>query len=263
MKITKNDTILSCNFREVSFFATDFVKKAIDILKKHGIIGIGKRFSCQNAGFGYKSTEVAMPQAENAETIRLLKAVAARDDSAFVTLENAYRPLMQKLASFYAQKAKDPHTEDWLQEAEIAFIQAVRTYRCEQQEVTFGLYAKILIRNRLISYLRKRSKLQTVQLDVVKNGNSPYKVARVATAPDPLAHVIAAERINQLLTQLEPVLSPYEMKVFQFYLQGEKPRRIALALGKSAKSVDNALCRLKSKIKLLAGSSDFRFHMPE
>ena len=46
-------------------------------------------------------------------------------------------------------------------------------------------------------------------------------------------------------------LSSYEKSVLKLYLDGHSYREIGLALNKSEKSVDNALYRIKSKLKKL------------
>ena len=46
-------------------------------------------------------------------------------------------------------------------------------------------------------------------------------------------------------------LSSYEKSVLMLYLNGHSYREIGLALNKSEKSVDNALYRIKSKLKKL------------
>jgi RNA polymerase sporulation-specific sigma factor len=44
-------------------------------------------------------------------------------------------------------------------------------------------------------------------------------------------------------------LTKYEFKVFALYMQDISYKNIAEILGKNIKSIDNAICRIKSKLR--------------
>lgn len=60
--------------------------------------------------------------------------------------------------------------------------------------------------------------------------------------------VIGRENADNLSKRIQKVLSPFENQVLDLYLQGMDYRKIAERIGKPAKSVDNALQRIRSKI---------------
>ena len=57
--------------------------------------------------------------------------------------------------------------------------------------------------------------------------------------------------IAKMHPQLEQLLSPMEKRVCDLYLQGMDYRQIADYMGKSPKSIDNALQRIRKKISAM------------
>ena len=63
--------------------------------------------------------------------------------------------------------------------------------------------------------------------------------------------VIDRERLKQTQEHIKKVLSDFEFKVFRLYINGLSYKEMALRLDTHTKSVDNALCRIKTKISKL------------
>ena len=61
--------------------------------------------------------------------------------------------------------------------------------------------------------------------------------------------LIDRENLERLRTEIWTVLSPMEKKILQSYLDGESYTEIASGLNRSPKSVDNALQRIRRKLK--------------
>lgn len=128
--------------------------------------------------------------------------------------------------------------------------------KAESPAVTFGLYAKICINNRLIS--AKRSKLRKLQsadpANSFKRGvGRPRKAAPVPKKSQRTLHLPTDSQLGDLLAAAREDLTPLEEQVFALYLEGTPYKEIASLLGLGQKSVDNALMRAKRKIKRLAG----------
>ena len=72
---------------------------------------------------------------------------------------------------------------------------------------------------------------------------------------DPEGWVIDCEKTAALLENARKLLSEFEVKILGYYLDGLTCREIAETVGKSPKSVDNAVQRLRRKIarQLLSG----------
>jgi RNA polymerase sporulation-specific sigma factor len=182
-----------------------------------------------------------MNKNEQTAHLDLINAARRGDESAFETLLEAYEPLIDTVSRSFAKETDDSEShEDLRQEACIAFYKAVQTYDSTQAEVSFGLYAKLCVRNRLISYTRKLRRRESVL---------PLE-ERIKTEEDVTAGVVAEEAYMELYRRIEAVLSPYENHVWWLYLSGQTTGAIAAELGKDERSVQNAIYRIRKKLRV-------------
>lgn len=70
-----------------------------------------------------------------------------------------------------------------------------------------------------------------------------------AWSEDPEALIIDQESTRTLEREITKVLSPMENKVLDYYLRGYGYVKIAEIMGKTPKSIDNALQRIRGKIR--------------
>ena len=137
--------------------------------------------------------------------------------------------------------------EELRQDAAMALYKAACSYSPGEagkgQDVSFGLYAKICIRNAMITqvrrYNRKKKRLAEQKQKVQKEAD---------TAETP---VLAEETMDRILR----VLSSYEKKILPLYMSGKPPREIAVILGRTEKSVSNGIYRIKCKIRQVLDES--------
>ncbi len=174
-----------------------------------------------------------------------LDAVKNGDKKAFNGLAEKFLPLIKKETAEAVSRSEElkGHFDEIRQESLMALYDAALTYN-EGKGVTFGLYAKICIHNRIISYVRKaRSQLKRAE----KNRIAAEKDLKKSDAPEEL--LLALEQNAELKRFLNESLSGLEKKVFSLYLQKKSYAEIAETLGKEEKTVDNAIFRVKTKIK--------------
>ncbi len=182
------------------------------------------------------------------ELARLIGLVVAGDSDAYTALVKMYKPLLAKALNTYTtEEMSKEDIEDLEQEELIAFYRAIITFDQDREGVEFGLYAKICITNSMISYRRAASK----------------KVGRVSlvgeegldsiTDPDleipKLVEMRESERM--LGERIEKSLSEYENEVWAYYVNGYSSREIAKKLGSNEKSIENAIFRIRKKLKAL------------
>lgn len=70
-----------------------------------------------------------------------------------------------------------------------------------------------------------------------------------ADEPSPEDQILDNEDHEELMRLIETTLSPYERALVRHYLKGKSFHEIATACGTHVKSVDNALWRVKCKLK--------------
>jgi RNA polymerase sporulation-specific sigma factor len=175
----------------------------------------------------------------------LIQRVRNGDQSAFDSLTEHYSPLILSMTQIYSSlsAADNSEKEDVLQEALVAFYRACLHYDLTAENVSFGLYAKICIRNRLVSFLRRLP-------DRARITDGDELVERVnGDEADPLESVLHKEDVTRMMAIINNELSPYEKKIFSLYTLGRTSDEIALSVGKTKKSVSNAIYRIRVKIK--------------
>lgn len=154
-------------------------------------------------------------------------------------------------------------SEDLLQEGMIGLMKAVREYD-GTKEATFRTFAETCVRNRLYSVLRaaargKHAPLnQSVSLDTPFFDSDSYTSGiQSLTQRSPEDSLIDREHTSSLLFGVRKQLSEFEAKILGYYLDGLSCREIAETVGKSQKSVDNAVQRIRRKVAQQLLSGDF------
>lgn len=169
----------------------------------------------------------------------------AGDQNAFSELLDTYAPLIESSVSKYIGMCETSiDADDLRQEAAVVFYNSVMTYELDQNEVEFGLYAKVCITNALISQLRARKRRETEQLsDTLRDDFF------VNDSEDPLRKILEQESVKKLYAVIRENLSDFEYRVWRLYMSGRSARDIAQAVDKDEKSVSNAIYRIRSKLR--------------
>lgn len=177
-------------------------------------------------------------------------AVRARsgDDGAMALLATRLVPMVKTLAAKYGGGAMEP--EDLAQEGMFGFLAAVHGFN-EESGVPFRSYAGVCIANRIRSAVRAGTRLKNIPLNsyVSLSDNS---VTLLEPQPNPEDLVIARDEAARLDRLLACRLSKFERSVIQLYLGGRSYEDISARLGSTAKSVDNALQRVRRKLRFMA-----------
>ena len=168
------------------------------------------------------------------EVSSLLLMVRANDDSAFSALLGRYTPMIKGVISAFDLT----HTEasEACSEAYLALYRAALSFDIANQDVTFGLYARICVRRSISDYV---ARLARTDVSIDEMGESAF-----AASSGIERRLVSNETLANGLLVAREVLSDYEYDVFCLYLRGYTTREIAQTLGKTAKSVDNAKGRM-------------------
>ncbi len=179
------------------------------------------------------------------ENLELILKARGGDSHAFSKLARIYKPLLSSLSQKYSSMCVEcgEIVDDFTQEAQIALFDAVKTYDKDTSSFTFGAYAKACVRNRLISLVRK--------IKAGKRKRGELKIPVSTPSPDDV--YMTKELGTKLMALAENSLSPYEKKVFALYIDGKRASEISKHVGKSEKSVNNAIFRIRAKLKGIIG----------
>ena len=178
----------------------------------------------------------------------LLNDFQKGNESAFEEIFARFEPLLHSMISGFSETTvlRETDKEDLLQEAIIALYKAATRFKTDQGGVTFGLYAKICIKNRLISAKRHLERQKRKKAAVTKQRKPSFFFNQNTDKTN----------YEYLLRIAEEHLSDYENKVLKMYLSGMRYKEIAEKLHCSVKSVDNAIHRARSKVRRIAGTLD-------
>ena len=182
---------------------------------------------------------------EQKELMSLLARVRMGEDEAFSLLASRFAGMTEGLVRSFSRGLCEADGSELSQEAQVALYRAAHAYK-ESEAVTFGLYARVCVRNALISYLRRRKLPEGVSL-------CSLDPLLPLEGGEPVLPLLEAEQLALLVAQAMKKLSQYEQSVFTLLLEGDSPSCIAKTLGKSEKSVQNAVFRVQTKLRALLG----------
>lgn len=182
---------------------------------------------------------------------QLIEKLRDGDQAIMDYLMEKYKNLVRKEANAMYLLGGD--TDDLIQEGMIGLFKAVRDYKIGS-EASFYTFAKLCVSRQMYSAIEasKRKKHSPLNSYVSLYEKNEDKVALIetmepVTETNPEEILISQEYVSRLEEKLEESLSPLENKVLYLHMLGTDYKTIANLLDKSAKTIDNALQRIKAK----------------
>lgn len=177
--------------------------------------------------------------------------------------KRAQEHLINKYENFVKNKAKSyfligADKEDIYQEGMIGLYKAIRDYKGDKL-TSFKAFAEICVTRQIITAIKTATRQKHIPLNTYVSLNKPiYEEESDRTLLDVLAGLkitdpeelmISKEEMKHIEKEIENVLSDLEMEVLSSYLDGKSYQEIACDLDRHAKSIDNALQRVKRKLE--------------
>lgn len=188
----------------------------------------------------------------------LLGQLSVGNDSITEYLCKKYKHLVMKKAN--ALYLIGAEKEDLIQEGMIGLFKAIRDFSPEK-ESSFYHFAELCISRQMYHAIEASRRLKHAPLNsyVTLSAGSGEEESGLTygdligdtSEHNPERLFIEQEDYQNLFAQLEQLLSPMEKRVCDLYLQGMDYRQIADYMGKSPKSIDNALQRIRKKISAM------------
>lgn len=164
--------------------------------------------------------------------------------------ENIQEYLLEKYKPFVKSRSRalflvGGDREDLIQEGMIGLFKAIRDFNPEKG-VPFAGFAKLCVERHLYTVIENAGRLKNAPLNgyVSLSDETNQLVDRGMEDA-----VIQRELYQQIYEEAQSYLSTLEREVLELYLEGLDYTEIAKRLGKSDKAIDNALQRIKSKIR--------------
>lgn len=191
------------------------------------------------------------------------------DEELIHRLRDGESPIMDYICDKYKNlvrsKAKSMFilggdSEDLIQEGMIGLFKAVRDYDCGR-DASFYTFADLCISRQMYTAVQAAKRQKHIPLNTyvslyssqaVREDKEEHELLdaladRAELSPEEM--FLDKERVSYLEAAIENELSPFEKQVLDLYVTGMSYTQIAKVLERDEKSTDNALQRLKGKIK--------------
>lgn len=178
-------------------------------------------------------------------------------------LLDKYKLLVRKEAKNMFLLGAD--SDDLIQEGMVGLFKAVRDYD-SGRDASFFTFAKLCVTRQMYTAVEASNREKHIPLnnyisisvartDAEEEGELSEERVREYTSnskeENPEQLILDKERLEDLEHRIEEALSPFEKQVLDLYVIGNKTPEIARVLGREEKATDNALQRLKGKIRKL------------
>ncbi len=177
--------------------------------------------------------------------------------------DRALEYILCKYQNFVKAKAKSyfligADKEDIYQEGMIGLFKAIRDFK-DDKLASFKVFAELCITRQIITAVKTATRQKHIPLNTYVSLNKPIydeesdrtllDILSGIKVSDPEELIIDREEMERIESKIEEVLSGLEMEVLNSYLDGKSYQEIATDLDRQAKSIDNALQRVKRKLE--------------
>ncbi|MBQ7065245.1 MAG: RNA polymerase sporulation sigma factor SigH [Lachnospiraceae bacterium] len=180
--------------------------------------------------------------------------------------------IMDKYKNLVRSKAKSMYilgadNEDLIQEGMIGLFKAIRDFD-SGRDASFYTFADLCISRQIYTAVKASGRQKHMPLntyislysnmadeDGEKGGNEVSLVNALSSKDEqnPEELLIDRENVEDIERVIESQLSVFEKQVLDLYITGMSYSQIAKVLGKDEKSTDNALQRIKGKLRKVLG----------
>ncbi|MDP9067866.1 MAG: RNA polymerase sporulation sigma factor SigH [Actinomycetota bacterium] len=187
----------------------------------------------------------------------LVRHAREGDQRCLEVLLTRHRPLVRAVARRYFLRGHD--TDDVIQEGTIGLYRAVRDFDPDQ-ETPFRAFAELCISRQIVTAVKGANRFKHTPLNASISIDRPTRTSEespqitladrlAAHVFDPALLVIAADEIKALRDTLRRGLTKLESDVLHLFMHGKSYEEIAAKLGAEIKHVDNALQRIRMKVR--------------
>ena len=189
----------------------------------------------------------------------IIETVREGEASGIDELFERYKNVVRSIAS--TMYLIGGENEDLIQEGMIGLFKAVQEYD-PGRDASFGTFARLCITRHIYSAVKASGRKKHIPLNTYVSlyeekrdddeGGRTVEVQDMLRASDttePEQIVLSNEKSEELETDIEQELSPFERNVLELYVTGMSYSDIADVLGKNEKAMDNAIQRIRGKLK--------------
>ena len=183
------------------------------------------------------------------EEIAMAAQKGDQDAESYLSLK--YHSLVREIARGYYLVGGE--RKDLEQEGHIGLLKAIRTYSPDSA-AAFGSFAYLCIDRKIISAVRaaNRQKHRPLSSYLTLSEEGQGEDVASVSLPDPEETLLRQEKKRFIEECAAERLSPLEKAVLTLRLEGKSYQEIAHELHSTTKAVDNAVQRIRKKLKDLS-----------
>ena len=194
---------------------------------------------------------------ENLTDEELITLFRDGDQEAMEMLLNKYKEMvLRKAKSMYILGGD---SDDLIQEGMLGLFKAVRDYDCGR-DASFRTFAQLCVTRQLYTAVKASSRKKHLPLNTAISLSRPVRedgeededfvdCLEADASSNPEVYLIGQEEMERLEEKIEKELSPFEKQVLELHLTGMGYVEIAHVLNRDEKSTDNALQRIRTKLR--------------
>ncbi len=181
--------------------------------------------------------------------------LAKHDRRAADHLLSKYKNMVRSRAKAYFLAGGD--SDDLVQEGMIGLFAAVRDFDPER-EASFSTFADLCVRRQIYTAIKSAGRQKHLPLNTYVSLNNPIddETSEITLGDtiighdtvDPESLYLINEKLRDIEKEINEKLSDLEKRVLILHLQGMSYNEISEIIDKPAKSIDNALQRIKKKL---------------
>jgi RNA polymerase sporulation-specific sigma factor len=192
----------------------------------------------------------------NTNDSELLMLYQENNEDAKNILYMKYKFIIDILIKKYSKYISDLNIDyqEVYSECYVGFSDSLRSYK-EDKNASLPTFITLCVERKLSAIIRKynREKYKILQdsysLDFMYNDDLRLMDIISDDSAEPLKNITEKERYDELLNNIKARLTKKEYEVFTLMIRGLNYNEIAKILGVSSKQVDNAMQRIKNKVK--------------
>ena len=187
----------------------------------------------------------------------LLYYVNEANEEATEIIYKKYEPLINNLARKIINYCKNSGVEinDLVQEGMLGLSKALEQYK-DNKDASFYTFAKTCIERKIIKAAiaarRQKHKILNDSLSIESTDEEGNNICEYLLSDDksnPETMLLNIEREKDILNKASHILTDFEIQVFELKINGFNYKEISEVLDRDVKAIDNALQRIKTKLK--------------
>lgn len=184
----------------------------------------------------------------------LIRQIRSGSNDAMECLLERYRDMVRREARKFFLAGGDE--EDLIQEGMIGLFKAITSFQ-EGKNTSFSTFAHLCVQRQIYTTITSFNRKKHIPLNTSislferQDQDEEFALDEILETPEgtPEELLLRKEEIKDYYQMIDQRLSQFEKQVMYHYLNGENYTMIAKKLGRTDKSIDNAIQRIRKKIK--------------